>query len=601
LIQRALVADRFAIEELERRLGSETRWFTRVVLTIAASTGAIRSLRPQRATLVLARSAPAWRGYRRWLRSIGEPPTHELLKQYEETCARALAALDPPRKPGKSPVETVVRIARELRPRRRPRPDRTIAALDALVSVGRSTVERRFVQRVVREIAAMLGGRVLFVRRQRSWLRLRPQSEHTLSGWTVRRLARMGRIRSFRVRPCPEFWRPDQRRPRAVIVFPVAGGTACIARDRRFHRRERDAVRAVLRFLDARLAALADEAAAGPDSPLPLLPPVPATAQAEGVRDGLVGRTAVWREVLRQVGRVAETTATVLLVGETGTGKERIARTLHAASGRSAQEFVALNCGSLSSALLASELFGHVRGAFTGADRSHEGLFVRAHRGTLFLDEVADMPADMQVSLLRVLEERKVRPVGGTQAVPVDVRLVAASGRDLLDEVGIGRFRADLYHRLDVVRIDLPPLRDRRDDIPLLATHLVRKLREPSTLHPDAIPVLLQHDWPGNVRELENVLRAAAVLSDGAEITPETVRGIIAQHLQIRAAAAGRVAEPRVEALLAALGTDWSSAPELSVRLGVSARTVNRLLTPLVERGWIRALGEARARRYARA
>ncbi len=206
------------------------------------------------------------------------------------------------------------------------------------------------------------------------------------------------------------------------------------------------------------------------------LPAVPATAQAEGVRDGLVGRTTVWREVLRQVGRVAETTATVLLVGETGTGKERVARTLHAASGRSAQEFVALNCGSLSSALLASELFGHVRGAFTGADRTHEGLFVRAHRGTLFLDEVADMPADMQVSLLRVLEDRKVRPVGGAHAVPVDVRLVAASGRDLLDEVAIGRFRADLYHRLDVVRIDLPPLRDRRDDIPLLVDHfLVRK------------------------------------------------------------------------------------------------------------------------------
>ncbi len=534
------------------------------------------------------------------MKSIGEEPKHELLGKYEEACGRALAALDPPRKPGKCVVETLVRVARELRPQRRPRPDRTIAALDALVTVGRSTVERRFVQRVVREIASMLGGRVLFVRSRTSWLKLRPQREHTMSGWTLRRLAKMRRIRSFRVRPCPEFWRPDQRRPRAVLVFPLADGTACIARDRRFRRQEREAVRAVLRFLDARLAAVEAEENAAPGSPMPLLPAVPATAQAEGVREGLVGRTAVWREVLRQVDRVAETTATVLLVGETGTGKERVARTIHAASGRSAQEFVALNCASLSPALLASELFGHVRGAFTGADRTREGLFVRAHRGTLFLDEVADMPADMQASLLRVLEDRQVRPVGGTRAIPVDVRLVAASGRDLLDEVAIGRFRADLYHRLDVVRIDLPPLRDRRDDIPLLAAHLVRRFREPSQLHPDAIPVLLEHHWPGNVRELENVLRASAVLSDGAEITPETLRGVIAQHLRIRAAADGRMAEPREDAVLAALGAEWASAPELSLRLGVSARTVNRLLAPLVHRGVVVAVGEARARRYAR-
>ena len=202
--------------------------------------------------------------------------------------------------------------------------------------------------------------------------------------------------------------------------------------------------------------------------------------------------------------------------------------------------------------------------------------------------------------MLRVLEDREVRPVGGTRAVPVDVRLVAASGRDLLDEVAIGRFRADLYHRLDVVRIDLPPLRDRRDDIPLLAAHLVRRFREPSQLHPDAIPVLLEHSWPGNVRELENVLRASAVLSDGAEITPETLRAVIAQHLRIRAAAAGRATEPRDESVLAALGSEWASAPELSLRLGVSARTVNRLLAPLVARGLVQAIGEARARRYAR-
>jgi DNA-binding NtrC family response regulator len=598
LVGRAVHFDAAAIAELRVRVRSESSWFSRLAMLTAAAIGACRLGQAGAAALDLASAAPAWRGYRRWLKSIGEPPTHELLRTYEDACTRALAALEPPRKPGACAVETIVRVARDLRPARRAKTDRTIAALDALVTIGGSTVERRFAQRVVREIAAMLGGRVLFHRRGRAWLRLRPQAEHTLSGWTVLKLATMRQIRSFRVRPCPEFWRPDQRRPRALLVFPIGGGVACIARDRRFRRRERDAVRAVLRFLAARIAAVATEAAATPSSPPTPLPAVPSTPHAEGVRDGLVGRSPAWREVLRQVGRVAETTATVLLVGETGTGKELVARAIHAASGRSTREFVAINCGALSPTLLESELFGHVRGAFTGADRTKEGLFVRAHRGTLFLDEVADMPPDMQVALLRVLEEREVRPVGGTRPVRVDVRLVAASGRDLVDEVELGRFRRDLYHRLDVVRIDLPALRDRRDDLPLLALHVVGRLPEHPTLHPDAMSVLLDHDWPGNVRELENVLRASSVLTDGAEITPEVLRGVMAQHRRIREAAAGLDPAPRGTTLVHALGTECLSASELAARLGVSVRTVNRALVDLVARGAVQALGEARARRY---
>jgi transcriptional regulator with AAA-type ATPase domain len=589
------------LRELNRQRAHETSWFRRLILGVSCCTMELRVGHTTSAASALAELAPAWRGYRRWLRSVDQPTNHELLVEYERLCAKTLAAMDPPKAPGKCAVGTLVRVARELRPRRRARPDRTIAALDALVTVGRSTVERRFAQRVVREIAAMLGARVLFVRRGKRWLQRRPQSQHTLSGWTVLRLARERRIRTFRVRPRPEFWRPDQHRPGALLVFPIGDGTACVGRQRRFKRRERDAVRAVLRFLDARLAALAAELATTTAVALPPpLPAVAATRQAEGVRDGLVGRSPVWKEVLRQVGLVAETTATVLLVGETGTGKERIARALHAASRRSSREFVAVNCGALSSSLLASELFGHVRGAFTGADRTKEGLLVRAHRGTLFLDEVADMPPEMQVSLLRVLEEREVRPVGGVNAIPVDVRLVAAAGRDLTEEVAVGRFRQDLYHRLDVVRIDLPPLRARRDDIPLLAAHLASRLPEPASIHPDSIAVLLEHSWPGNVRELENVLRACAVLADGVEITPEIVRGVMAQHLRIREAAAGRSLDPRSERVLRTLGSEWLSAPELASRMGVSVRTVNRDVGLLLERGFVDASGEARSRRYAR-
>jgi len=213
------------------------------------------------------------------------------------------------------------------------------------------------------------------------------------------------------------------------------------------------------------------------------------------------------------------------------------------------------------------------------------------------------MPPEMQVALLRVLEERCVRPVGSTRQIPVDVRIVTAGARDLADEVARGRFREDLFHRLNVVRIDLPPLRARRDDIPLLAHHLAARTPERSTVHPDVLPLLLSHDWPGNVRELDNVLRAAAVLTEGGEITPEIVRGVMAQRRAIRrqAAAGSGVGAPRSareDAILPLLGQGWQSAAELSERLKVPVRTLNRDLATLVARGLVEAVGAARSRRY---
>jgi DNA-binding NtrC family response regulator len=262
---------------------------------------------------------------------------------------------------------------------------------------------------------------------------------------------------------------------------------------------------------------------------------------------------------------------------------------------------VTVNCGALTSTLLGSELFGHVRGAFTGADRARDGLFVQAHRGTLFLDEVADMPLEMQIALLRVLEDRSVRPLGAAESRAVDVRVVAACSRDLDAEVAAGRFREDLFHRICVVRIDLPPLRARRDDIPLLAAHLAARTPEKAVLHPDAVTALLAHDWPGNVRELDNVIRACAVFAEDGEIGPQIIEAVVAQRRAARRPATvvpPPPAGPRLDALVHAATGRWRSAGELASRVGVSTRTVNRDLASLVDAGRIRATGEARARRY---
>ena len=237
-------------------------------------------------------------------------------------------------------------------------------------------------------------------------------------------------------------------------------------------------------------------------------------------------------DLLRQARLVADTDAAVLITGESGTGKELLAQAIHRASPRGARPFVAVNCGAIPGELLESELFGHARGAFTGAVQAHKGLFQSADGGTLLLDEIGDMPLPLQVKLLRVLQQGEVRPVGSTQAIPVNVRVVSATHRDLEAQRAAGLFREDLYYRLNVVSLRLPSLAERREDIPLLAVHFLRGLAEryrkavPS-LAPDAMQALVAAPWPGNVRQLLNLLEQAVALTTTGVIPATLVQGAL--------------------------------------------------------------------------
>jgi DNA-binding NtrC family response regulator len=233
--------------------------------------------------------------------------------------------------------------------------------------------------------------------------------------------------------------------------------------------------------------------------------------------DGLVGVSEAIREVSELIQRIAPMPSTVLIEGESGTGKEVAARALHRLSPRSGRPFVPVNCAAIPSSLLETELFGHVKGAFTDARSDRNGLFYYAQGGTLFLDEVAELPLAMQTKLLRVLEERVIRPVGSEREVPVDVRIIAASNRNLAPEVAAGRFRQDLFYRLDVVNITLPPLRDRPEDVPVLARHFIDQLAPqlgvaPLPVTPDLARRLMAYSWPGNARELRNLVERALIL-----------------------------------------------------------------------------------------
>src|SRR5437660_7003766 len=241
-----------------------------------------------------------------------------------------------------------------------------------------------------------------------------------------------------------------------------------------------------------------------------------------------LGKSRLFGDVLRLSEQVAPTESTVLIQGESGTGKEVIARYIHERSARTEGPFLSLNCGALPESLLESELFGHVKGSFTGAVRDKQGLFAAARGGTFFLDEIGEMSAATQVKLLRVLQERECIPVGGTEAIPVDVRVVAATNRDLDDEVKRGRFRTDLYYRLNVIAIHLPPLRDRRDDIPILVDAFLERIArehgdKPKRLDDDARGAIQVYDWPGNVRELENALERAVVLTKGETVVADAL------------------------------------------------------------------------------
>ncbi len=247
----------------------------------------------------------------------------------------------------------------------------------------------------------------------------------------------------------------------------------------------------------------------------------------------LIGKSAGMLEVFSTIGRLGDSKATVLVTGESGTGKELVAKAIHFNSSRKDRPFVAVNCGAIPQELMESELFGHVKGAFTGAVAAKQGLFEVADGGTLFLDEVTELPLHLQVKLLRVLEDPEIRPVGGVRPVRVDVRIVAATNRDFAQAIAAKTFREDLFYRLNVISLRIPPLRERREDIPLLVSHFLQKFAAggapPKLVSPDALGALERYAWPGNVRELEHVIERAVTLESGSvirvESLPESVRG----------------------------------------------------------------------------
>jgi two-component system response regulator HydG len=303
----------------------------------------------------------------------------------------------------------------------------------------------------------------------------------------------------------------------------------------------------------------------------------------------IVGHSPAIIEVMKTVARVAPSQATVLITGETGTGKELMARAIHRFSDRAAQRFVAVNCSALAEGVLESELFGHVKGAFTGAGATRPGLFKEANRGTIFLDEVGDISPGLQSRLLRVLQEREITPVGADVPVRVDVRVLAATHQDLVELVKQGRFRDDLFFRLNVVTIKLPPLRERLQDLPLLVHYFLRNLarqhgREPVALDPEAESLLLGHAWPGNVRELMNVLERALVLAAqgviGAEHLPSEWRRVAVPLAPPLAPAPVPLplAEVEKQHVLGVLRSTQGNRERAARILGISRRTLLRML-----------------------
>ncbi len=306
---------------------------------------------------------------------------------------------------------------------------------------------------------------------------------------------------------------------------------------------------------------------------------------------GLVGKSQPMQDVYTQIEKVAAARGTVLIQGESGTGKELVAKAIHHASPRRSGPFVVIDCAAIPESLQESELFGHVKGAFTGAIAAKKGLFEEAHGGTLFLDEVGELPPGLQAKLLRALQDGEIRRVGDTRVVQVDVRVIAATNRDLAEEVGQGAFREDLYYRLAVFPIRLPPLRERREDIPLLVEHVLGRVAEgaggaPKRLSPGALRVAMGYGWPGNVRELWHALERAALLSEGELITERDLpahlmapQGELAvplpgESLVLPEATARVVQEVERELIRRALGRTAGNRTEAARLLGISRRAL---------------------------
>jgi DNA-binding NtrC family response regulator len=297
----------------------------------------------------------------------------------------------------------------------------------------------------------------------------------------------------------------------------------------------------------------------------------------------LIGASPQMQKVYDLVAKVAPTEATILVLGETGTGKELVAETVHSLSRRHKEPFLPINCGAVSPTLIESELFGHERGSFTGADRMHKGYFERAHRGILFLDEITEMPHELQVKLLRVLETGKVTRIGGNESIPVDVRVIAASNRRPEEAVTSGKLREDLHYRLNVFPIHLPPLRERRDDVDLLAEHFLSQLNKEQGTSKDftrpALQRLRTHNWPGNVRELKNLVHRAYILAEehiGIDSLPLGVQETPGSNLNVKVGTSlGEVEQRLILATLEDCEGDKKKAAEV---LGISLKTLyNRL------------------------
>jgi DNA-binding NtrC family response regulator len=305
--------------------------------------------------------------------------------------------------------------------------------------------------------------------------------------------------------------------------------------------------------------------------------------------DRPIGTSKVWLDILRLAETVAPTDSTVLIQGESGTGKEVVARFIHDLSNRGEAPFLSINCGALPEGLLESELFGHVKGSFTGAVKDKLGLFNAAEHGTFFLDEIGETTPATQVKLLRTLQHREVIPVGATEAIPVDARLIAATNRDLDEDIKTGRFRSDLYYRLNVIAIHLPPLRQRRDDIPLLAEHFLQHIagmrKEPvKQLQPDALEALQEYQWPGNVRELENALERAVILSRSDVISADGLPHRVTERKAEPLVSSRTPANPTLEAVERAyimwvLQSEGGNKSRTAEVLGIDPSTLYRKLS----------------------
>jgi two-component system, NtrC family, response regulator HydG len=306
----------------------------------------------------------------------------------------------------------------------------------------------------------------------------------------------------------------------------------------------------------------------------------------------IIGRSTPMKELIDMLAMVAPSEATVLITGESGTGKELVAKSIHHNSSRKGHPLVIVNCAALTETLLESELFGHEKGAFTGADKRREGRFMKANRGTIFLDEIGETSATMQAKLLRVIQEREIQRVGGDETLNVDVRILAATNRNLEEDVKEGKFREDLYYRLNVVTLNVPPLRDRQDDIPLLAQHFLEKYAEKNRKNvkgfsPLAMDMLIKYGWPGNVRELENTIERAVILLTGDLITEKDLPSNIIEPYSEKSdwvekpkpVVANRPLEDiEKEAILATLEATGGNKSETARRLKINRKTLHKKL-----------------------